>query len=164
MDNAQVSVASLADQMKSLQALLDAVPVKTLRAGEVGCEHPGLLAGDTPVCRLRNNPEGEAYGALIVAAVNALPQLMQAVGAQAGAAGASEHGDAGKVLAGEMAGSGRRQQVEESIISALSMQQGFPRSMTKLWAKIIYSTVEPWLSPSIDSTALLSSNSDGVNA
>jgi len=142
MNNAQVSATSLADHMKSLQLLLDAVPVKTLRAGEVGCEHPGLLAGDTPVCRLRNTPEGEAYGALIVAAVNALPQLMQA-------AGTSEGGRADK----EPESANRRQQIEESIIRALSMQQGFPRSMTKLWAQIIYSAVEPWLSPSMDATS-----------
>lgn len=121
-----------------LQALLDQVPAHTLRAGQVAGDKPGLLAGDAPVCRLREGTEGAAYGALIIGAVNALPGLLKALQEPAEAAGAAI------VQANE--DDPLRQQIESTITQTLHLLPGFKVGASATWAKLIYAAVEPWLS------------------
>lgn len=122
-----------------LQALLEQVPSQPLRAGQVAGDKPGLLSGDAPVCRLREGAEGAAYGALMIGAVNALPDLLKALQASVGAAGAAPAGQADE-------NSPLRQQVESTITQTLHMLPGFKVGASATWAKLIYAAVEPWLS------------------
>lgn len=119
-----------------LQALLEQVPVQTLRAGQVAGDKPGIVAGDVQICRLREGDGGAAYGALIVESVNALPALLKALQASAGAV-TTDHVDENSPI---------RQQVESAITRTLHMLPGFKVAASSTWAKLIFAAVEPWLS------------------
>lgn len=121
-----------------LQTLLEQVPSATLSSGQVAGDKPGILAGELPVCRMREGAEGAAYAALIIEAVNALPTLLKTLERAADPAPVSggAAGDEGSPL---------RQQVEAKITQTLTLLPGFKQSMTATWAKLIYAAVEPWL-------------------
>ncbi|MBA1280260.1 hypothetical protein [Stutzerimonas stutzeri] len=121
-----------------LKALLDNAPSTRLRAGQVSGNKPGILAGDTPVCRLREGPEGAAYASLIVETVNALPQLLKALDSASEPVVADEDSAA-------CSDSPLRQQVEAKITQTLALLPGFKQAMTGTWAKLIYAAVEPWI-------------------
>ncbi|MCF6783382.1 hypothetical protein [Stutzerimonas stutzeri] len=122
----------------NLQSLLDQVPSATLRSGQVAGDKPGILAGELPVCRMREGAEGAAYAALIIEAVNALPTLLKTLekAAEPVPVSGDSAGDEGSPL---------RQQVEAKITQTLALLPGFKQSMTATWAKLIYAAVEPWL-------------------
>lgn len=118
-----------------LKELLAAVPSTRLRAGKVGGDKPGLLAGDVPVCRLPEGATGEAYGALLVAAVNALPALIKASDGQAGAdQGANQYT---KI---------ERDRIEQQISIVLGMRPG-AKGSNSIWSRLIWTTIEPFLAP-----------------
>lgn len=116
-----------------LKGLLAAVPSTMLRAGKVGGDKPGLLAGDTPVCRLPEGPTGEAYGALLIAAVNALPTLIKASERQAGADQSTN-----KYTKIE------RDRIEQQISMVLGMRPG-AKGSNSIWSRLIWTTIEPYL-------------------
>jgi hypothetical protein len=116
-----------------LKGLLAGVPSAELRAGKVGGDKPGLLAGETPVCRLPEGPMGEAYGALLIAAVNALPALIKASEGQTGADQSSPPYT--KVM---------RERIEQQISMVLGMRPG-AKGSNSIWSRLIWTTIEPYL-------------------
>lgn len=118
-----------------LQALLGKVPSSQLHAGQVAGDKPGILAGDMPVCRMRETAEGALYATLIVEGINALPQLLNALETPAQAAGAAPADEDSPL----------RQQIEGKISETLQMLPGFKAATTGVWAKLLYAAVEPWL-------------------
>lgn len=116
-----------------LKGLLAGVPSTVLRAGKVGGDKPGLLAGETPVCRLPEGPMGEAYGALLIAAVNALPALIKASEGQTGADQSA--GQYTKLM---------RERIEQQISMVLGMRPGAKNS-NSIWSRLIWTTIEPFL-------------------
>lgn len=117
-----------------LKGLLAAVPSTMLRAGKVGGDKPGLLAGDSPVCRLPEGPTGEAYGALLVAAVNALPALIKVSEGQAADQSANQYT---KI---------ERDRIEQQISMVLGMRPG-AKGSNSIWSRLIWTTIEPYLVP-----------------
>lgn len=117
-----------------LSTLLAQVPTKTLTLGQVAGDRPGILAGEMPVCRVRESPEGARYAELITEAVNALPYLLSI-------ATAPQEGSATQAAAE----SPLRQQVEGKITETLQLLPGFKASATVTWAKLLYAAMEPWL-------------------
>lgn len=115
-----------------LKGLLAGVPSAELRAGKVGGDKPGLLAGETPVCRLPEGPMGEAYAALIIAAVNALPALIKASEGQAGVATGSQYTNL------------MRDRIEQQISMVLGMRPG-AKGSNSIWSRLIWTTIEPYL-------------------
>jgi hypothetical protein len=116
-----------------LKGLLAAVPSAELRVGKVGGDKPGLLAGETPVCRLPEGPTGEAYGALLIAAVNALPALIKTSEGHAG--GNQSAGQYTKVM---------RERIEQQISMVLGMRPG-AKGSNSIWSRLIWTTIEPYL-------------------
>lgn len=120
-----------------LKGLLAAVPSTILRAGKVGGDKPGLLAGDTAVCRLPEGPTGDAYGALLIAAVNALPALIKAnEGPVGGDQGANQYT---KI---------ERERIEQQISMVLGMRPG-AKGSNSIWSRLIWTTIEPYLVPPV---------------
>ncbi|MFA4834444.1 MAG: hypothetical protein WC749_00030 [Dehalococcoidia bacterium] len=118
-----------------LKGLLAAVPSTMLRAGKVGGDKPGLLAGETPVCRLPEGPTGEAYGALLMGAVNALPNLIKASERQAGSDQSPNQYT--KI---------ERDRIEQQISLVLGMRPG-AKGSNSIWSRLIWTTIEPYLVP-----------------
>jgi hypothetical protein len=116
-----------------LKGLLAGVPSAELRAGKVGGDKPGLLAGEAPVCRLPEGPMGEAYGALLIAAVNALPALIKATEGQTGAVQSTPPYT--KVM---------RERIEQQISMVLGMRPG-AKASNSIWSRLIWTTIEPYL-------------------
>lgn len=117
-----------------LSSLLGQVPVKTLHMGQVSGDKPGILAGDTPVCRVRETHEGAQYAMLITETINALPQLLRMLPAQPEVA--PEQAPAANP---------QRQQIEAKIAETLQLLPGFKVSATGTWAKLLFAAIEPWL-------------------
>lgn len=126
------------DCIANLKSLLAQVPTQRLHAGQVTGDKPGIMAGETPVFRVREGAEGAAYAALIIETINALPQLLKALETPNAEASAC----AGAVVDEN---SPLRQQVEAKITQALSLLPGFKATLVGTWAKLIYAAVEPWL-------------------
>lgn len=120
-----------------LKGLLAAVPSAVLRAGKVGGNKPGLLAGDTPVCRLPEGPTGEAYGSLLIAAVNALPALIK-----------SSEGQAGADQSANQYTNIERERIEQQISMVLGMRPG-AKGSNSIWSRLIWTTIEPYLLPPV---------------
>lgn len=118
---------------EKLKGLLAAVPSAELRTGKVGGDKPGLLAGETPVCRLPEGPIGEAYGALLVAAVNALPELFKTREGNAGANQATNQYP--KVV---------QERIEQHISMVLGMRPG-AKGSNSIWSRLIWTTIEPFV-------------------
>lgn len=118
-----------------LKGLLAGVPSAVLRSGKVGGDKPGLLAGETPVCRLPEGPLGEAYGALMIAAVNALPTLISASENKPG--GEQSSSPYTKVM---------RERIEQQISMVLGMRPG-AKASNSIWSRLIWTTIEPYLLP-----------------
>lgn len=127
-------MSTITPDIKALRALLDAAKAPLLRHGTVAGDKPGILAGETPVCRVREGAEGAACAALIVGAVNALPGLLEAVSATPASAVAQD-ADVG----------GQRQQIEARIAAALKMQPGLAEASIKVFSRLVYAAVEPWI-------------------
>lgn len=127
-----------------LQAALAAVPTARLTQGVVAGQSPGVLAGETPVCKLRGSPEGAAYGTLIVEAVNALPALIR-VAQQAYSQPAEVSATPASSMESTLASNPQRAEVEAAIANALLMQNGFQRSMVTLWSRLVFAAIEPWI-------------------
>jgi hypothetical protein len=117
-----------------LSSLLAQVPTKTLHLGQVAGDKPGILAGDMPICRVRETPEGAQYAELITEGINALPRLIAMLSAPNEAYGAPSATD-----------SPLRQQIEGKITETLQLLPGFKASATTTWAKLIYAAIEPRL-------------------
>ena len=117
-----------------LSSLLAQVPTKTLHLGQVAGDKPGILAGDMPICRVRETPEGAQYAELITEGINALPRLLAMLSAPNEASGAPSATD-----------SPLRQQIEGKITETLQLLPGFKASATTTWAKLLYAAIEPWL-------------------
>lgn len=115
-----------------------------LRVGVVGGDKPGILAGDVALCRLREVDQGAALGEFVTAAADLLPRLIDRqhieapVATQAVAPAQTD---------------GLREPVELAISTALSLQRGFPRMTIKLWSRVIFSAIQPFLSGASESTA-----------
>jgi hypothetical protein len=118
--------------IKQLKGLLAGVPSAELRVGKVGGDKPGLIAGEAPVCRLPESPIGEAYGALLIAAVNSLPALIKAIEGQAG-------GDQGHQYTKVM-----RERIEQQISTVLGMRPG-AKGSNSIWSRLIWTNIEPYL-------------------
>ncbi|WP_219096187.1 hypothetical protein [Pseudomonas sp. UMAB-40] len=118
-----------------ISSLMRAVPNASLQLGSVGGDKPGILSGNQPICRLKEGPEGEAYGALIVGAVNALPQLLAA----------PQRSAKGQCVDGML-----RDQVVQRISNVLAMRPGGKKTQTSIWAKLIWTTVESCLAENLD--------------
>ena len=118
----------------NLKRLLSSVPSTVLRAGNVMGDKPGLLAGETPVCRLPEGAVGEAYGALMVAAVNALPALIKSNVPQ---------GDAPQVAAPNYS-KDLRERIEQQISMVLGMRPG-AKGSNSIWSRLIWTNIEPHL-------------------
>lgn len=116
-------------QRNSLQALLRAVPKAPLSLGEVGNGSPGILAGSQPICRLKNDDLGGAYGELIVATVNALPDLLDM------------HPATDRSTPTSRVDHGLRELMLERISAVLSMRPGAAKS-SPIWSKLILTSLE----------------------
>lgn len=123
----------------SVQRLIDAVPSASLRLGIVGSDKPGIFAGDDPICRVKEGPVGAAYAALIVGAVNALPNLLSTPERPARGQNIDAH---------------LRDLVIQRISGVLSMRPGTKRNQTSIWAKLIWTTVETVLSDNLGPNSL----------
>lgn len=131
-------MSNVAHLTANLRDLLSQVPTQQLHAGQVAGDKPGILAGDMPVCRVRETAEGELYAALIVEAVNALPRLLDALAAPetpAASAGTAQASESDPL----------RQQIEAQITNTLHMLPGFKAGASGTWSKLLYAAVEPWL-------------------
>jgi hypothetical protein len=132
--------------IEKLKGLLAAVPSAELRSGHVLGDKPGILAGVSPVCRLPEGPVGEAYGALMVEAVNALPALIQASELSAGSP-EGEPSPYSKEL---------RERIEQQISTVLGMRPG-AKGSNSIWSRLIWTNIEPHLVgplPAMDESAL----------
>lgn len=117
-----------------LKGLLASVPSADLHAGSVMGDKPGLLAGVTPVCRLPDGPVGEAYGALMLEAVNSLPALIQATEQRAG----SSQGEPSPYSKDV------RDRIEQQISTVLGMRPG-AKGSNSIWSRLIWTNIEPHL-------------------
>ncbi|MDH0959075.1 hypothetical protein N5C54_14930 [Pseudomonas chengduensis] len=116
---------------------------------QVSGDKPGIQAGDQPVCRVRETPDGAAYAALIVEGINALPNLLAAL--------ESAPAPATAPVEALPADNPMRQQVEAKIAQTLTMLPGFKPAITATWAKLIFAAVEPWLAGGRESLSSASS-------
>lgn len=123
-----------------LKQLLNAVPTPALHLQAMGEGQPAIFAGEQAMLRYRNSPEGCAYAALVVAAVNALPTLLAA----------QERPASEPALAGGVPDTDTplARQMEEKIAQVLALQPEFRKASTKLLTKLIYAAIEPLVLPS----------------
>lgn len=118
----------------AIQQLINAVPSASLRLGTVAGDKPGIYAGDSAICRVKEGPVGDAYGALIVGAINALPQLLATPQRSAKA---------------QPMDSLLREQVVQRITNVLAMRPGAQNKQSTIWAKLIWTTVETCLADNL---------------
>ncbi|MGO4801010.1 hypothetical protein ACEN2T_17170 [Pseudomonas sp. W22_MBD1_FP4] len=121
-------------QNDAIKRLIEAVPSASLRLGMIRGDKPGVFAGDEPICRVKEGSEGAAYAALIVGAVNALPQLLAS----------SERPDRGQRIDANL-----RDLVAQRISGVLSMRPGTKKNQMSIWAKLIWTTVETVLAENL---------------
>lgn len=126
----------------NLKQLLAAVPTPALHLQAMADDKPAIFAGDQAVLRYRNSPEGRAYAALVVGAVNALPKLLAAHERPA-----SEPDQSG---GDPKTDTPLCRLMEEKIAQVLALQPEFRKASSKLLTKLLYAAIEPLMLPSSD--------------
>lgn len=122
----------MSDRTVDLLALSKAVPTLELKLKIEDEGKTYLMAGDDPIFRCRTSELGEAYGLLVIGAVELLPKALSAIEAPEDGVGQTDLGEPLKT------------EITSKIVQLLSLQSDL-RPKAELAGKLVFSAIEPYL-------------------
>lgn len=121
----------MSETLQSLARLSKALPTLELKV-KVEDGKTFLMAGDEAVFRCRTNELGEAYGLLVMQALEILPQALMAIES------------AGQAVTGANIGEPLKAEITSRIVQSLALAPDL-KQKAELLGKLVYSTVEPYV-------------------